>query len=234
MIGRPSGELALNFYAFYQKLVSGFRSHKLLVKMIFGFYPPEAKWGQYRDWTTLGLRSCLKKYCSRDTNLLDMGCGPYAILSRYAQIRLHIMDITAADHISELVAYARQHDPDDAITYVHSDLFGNISRQYGLIIFNAPYLEQPKGKKLGLIHDVMSERRFSGGNSGSDTIKRFLATAPQFLQRDGLLMLGVNLFHINKGLVEATIWKSGLKVLELHYNPLSKACIYILKENTDA
>jgi methylase of polypeptide subunit release factors len=220
----------MNVYGFYLKVVRRIRTNKLLCRMIYGFNPPPAFWGQYWDWTTLTLHNCLKSYVKPETKLLDMGCGPYAVLSRYAKIKLHCRNIIAADYCPELITFAGYNDPENGINYIYSDLFANIHSRSNLISFNAPYLESDKGKRKGLFPDDLSQKRFCGGTQGIDTIKNFLQDAPQYIEKAGILMLGVNLFHINKELVESTIYLAGYKVISIRYNPLTKACVYILKE----
>ncbi len=225
-----TGYIAMNLYGFYLKVVKGIRTNKMLFKFIYGFNPPPALWGQYWDWTTLILRNCLKEYVNRATKLLDMGCGPYAVLSRYAKTKLHCPEIGAADHCLELINFARDNDSESGITYLHSDLFANINARFSLILFNAPYLESDKGKSKGLFPDALSRKRFCGGTQGIETIQRFLQDAPQYIEKEGMLMLGINQFHISRELVESSIFQAGYKVSSIRFNPLTKACVYVLKE----
>ncbi|MCB5252383.1 MAG: methyltransferase [Candidatus Cloacimonadaceae bacterium] len=220
----------MNCYHLYAKCIAPLRNNTLLLKLLFGFCPSDALWGQYWDWTTLSLRGSLKRTLKPETKLLDMGCGAYAVLSRYAQIKLSCRAVTAVDHFMELIEYAKQHDPESGIEYLCSDLFSNVQGVYSLIVFNAPYLETEKGKRLGLFQDDFAQKRFCGGKDGADTITRFLHDLPEYLSQGGRVLLGVNHYHISKEVVRAAIHKAGLKNLSFHYNPLTNACVYELKK----
>ncbi|MGI6198842.1 MAG: methyltransferase, partial [Candidatus Cloacimonadaceae bacterium] len=220
----------IKLYHSYAKYVTQLRSNPALVRHLFGFTPPKPLWGQYWDWTTIALRDALRRYLKPDLSLLDMGCGPYAVLSRFAKEKLNCRAITGADHCQELVDYAQETDPDSGIAYLHSDLFENISGKFDLIIFNAPYVEAEKGTKLGLFPTALDRKRFSGGEAGADTIARFLQAAPKYLRLEGKLLLGVNHYHIGREVVQSEIFKSGFKTVAIHHNPITKACVYVLKE----
>jgi len=167
-------------------------------------------------------------------DLLDMGCGPYAVLARFVQSRWSCASITAVDHCAELVDFARQHDASSGITYLCSDLFEAVKGRYDLIVFNAPYLVEEKGNRLGLIPDDLSRKRFSGGNDGAATIRRFLTDCPRHLKQDGLALLGVNHYHISEETLQTAIYKSGLQPVDIRFNAFSKACVYVLREKSNA
>lgn len=225
---------SINLYRRYSKYVSQLRSNSALVRSLFGFTPPKALWGQYWDWTTIALRNALRRYLKPEMSLLDMGCGPYAVLSRFAKVKLHCEAITGADHCRELIDYALKTDPDSGIEYVHSDLFENISGRFALIIFNAPYIESEKGRQRGLFPTSLDHKRFCGGRDGSETIARFLRAAPKYLNMEGKLLLGVNHYHIGREVVQSEIFKSGLKTVAIHDNPFTLSCVYVLKERSNA
>ena len=220
----------MKLYTLYSKYVSRLRSNPAVFKWLYGFTPPPALWGQYWDWTTVVLRNCLRHYLQPDQSLLDMGCGPYAVLSRFAKEKLNCRIITGADHCEELIDYAKGTDPDSGIEYVCSDLFENIGGKFDLIIFNAPYIEAEKGTKLGLFPTSLDRKRFSGGEAGADTIVRFLQDAPKYLRLEGKLLLGVNHYHIEREVVQSEIFKSGFRTVAIHNNPITKAYVYVVKE----
>lgn len=224
----------MNYYNIYTKLVSSVRSSKVIFKILFGFYPAKALWGQYWDWTTLVLRQSITKHLLSDLDFLDMGCGPYAVLSRYARIKLSCRSVTAVDHCCELIAYAQLNDQKSGINYLCSDLFSDVAGSYSLIAFNAPYLEEDKGQSLGLLPDELTHKRFCGGADGASTIQRFLNDLPEHLKPGGMALLGVNHYHIKKEVVRAAIHKSGLKIVSHHENPLTKACVYEIMEKDHA
>lgn len=224
----------MKFYRIYNKNIRRFQHSKILFRWIFGFSPSSAVWGQYWDWATISLRKCLLRHSMPQMHILDMGCGPYGVLSRFAHGRLSPASITAVDHCPELVAFANEHDPDSGIQYMYSDLFSAVQDKYDLIVFNAPYLVLEKGERLGLIPDALSRKRFCGGIDGCDTIRRFLSECPKHLQENGIVLLGVNHFHVGLGVLHAAISQSGLKPVRISSNPISNVCVYVLKERCNA
>jgi len=220
----------MKLYSLYLKYVSHLRSNPAVFRWLYGFTPPQGLWGQYWDWTTVTLRNCLRRYLKPEMTLLDMGCGPYAVLSRFAKEKLHCNAITGADHCHELIEYAKETDPDSGIEYVHSDLFENIGGKFDLIIFNAPYIESEKGTLRGLFPTELDRKRFCGGKDGAATVVRFLRDAPKYLELEGKLLLGVNHYHISREVTQSVIFKSGFKTVAMHDNPLTRSCVYVLKE----
>ena len=224
----------MRLYSFYLRYVSPLRSNTVIFRWLFGFYPAKALWGQYWDWTTLALRSVLRRYLKPDMALLDMGCGPYAVLSRFAPRKLNCRSVTGADHCQELIDYARQTDPESGIAYVCSDLFDSISGRFALIVFNAPYIEADRGEQKGSFPTSLTRKRFCGGKEGVQTIARFLQDAPSYLQPGGKVLLGVNHYHIGREAVRSEIFRSGLRTVATLTNPLTKACVYVLMEKGNA
>jgi release factor glutamine methyltransferase len=75
------------------------------------------------------------------------------------------------------------------ITFVLSDLFGQIPRRFHLITANPPYVES--AAIPGLSPEVRGEPRLAldGGPEGLDLIRRIIAGAPEHLYPGGLLLL---------------------------------------------
>lgn len=217
-------------YKLYTEFAGLLRSNRTLFRWVFGFSPAKAAWGQYWDWTTITLCGSLKQILKPEMELLDMGCGPYAVLSRFAQNKLSCGSVTAADHCLELIEFARLNDPETTVSYLCSDLFSNVTGRFSVMVFNAPYIETDKGNRNGLFYDELAQKRFCGGKDGADTIQRFLQDLPGYLKPCGKVLLGVNHYHIRKAVVQAAIHKAGFKTVSIRYNPFTKACVYVLME----
>lgn len=224
----------MKLYGFYLRHISLLRSNAVVFRWLFGYTPAKALWGQYWDWTTITLRTALRRHLKPDMALLDMGCGPYAVLSRFAREKLRCNEVTGADHCQELIDYAKQTDPESGIKYICSDLFENIAGRFALIAFNAPYIDEDSSEQEVLFPTALNRKRFCGGKGGVQTIARFLRDAPAYLQPGGKVFLGVNHFHSGREAVRGEIFKSGLRTVATLNNPVTKSCVYVLMEKCDA
>lgn len=214
----------------YSLFILRLRSSKLICYLLFSKWYEENKFGGYWDWVTLEFRQVLKKHLTKNDYLLDLGTGPYGILSFYSNSLQRNCDITAVDYCAELIDHAQKIKPSNTIKFLHSDLFEKIENKYNIIVFNAPYIDLQYGKKIGVLNDEMSERRWSGGNKGTETISRFLSDATNYLFDDGICALGINNFYIDDKLVKKLIENSNFKLFSNSKNRLTKANIYLLKK----
>jgi release factor glutamine methyltransferase len=199
--------------------------------MIFGTYYENNSYGQFWDWVTLGLRKFLRQNKTKLTSLLDLGTGPYAILSFYAHKLNENCMIIGADHCKELIDYAETINISSKIKFIYSDLFKNINGKFDFIIFNAPYIDLDLGKKLGVLHNENLVKRLSGGKNGIETISNFLLDVKNYLNNDGICALGVNSFYIKDNVIRNLIEKANLNLVSVSRNWFTKANIYIIKYN---
>lgn len=224
----------MKLYHCYSNMARQLRSNRELFRAVFGFDPPEASRGQYWDWTTLALRGSMIRHCRVGMEVLDMGCGAYAVLARFARARFACKSITAVDSCKDVIDFASKSDSTPLISYHHSDLFDCGLGLYDLIVFNAPYLVEQKAEELGMIRDEEFRERFCGGVDGAATIRSFLAECPKHLKADGLVLLGVNHYHIKAEVIQAAISRSALKPAEISFNHFTKACVYALRMKSNA
>jgi len=224
----------MKIYHCYSRMAKLLRSNRGLFRGIFGFEPPEASRGQYWDWTTLALRGSMIRFCQDGMEVLDMGCGAYAVLARFARARFACKSITAVDSCKDVIDFASESDSTPLISYHHSDLFDCGLGLFDLIVFNAPYLVEQKAEELGMIQDEEFRERFCGGTDGAATIRSFLANCPKHLKADGLVLLGVNHYHIKAEVIQAAISRSALKPAEIRFNHFTKACVYALRMKSNA
>jgi methylase of polypeptide subunit release factors len=205
---------------------------RLLHRYLFGYSPCQGSevYGSYWDWTTLILRKALRQRLNRDGSLLDMGTGSVGVLAIYAGLCLGCRRILAVDYVPEIVLSAKKNADSLGLNIVFrcSDLFETISGRFETIVFNAPYLDITMGQNLGILKTPLSIRRFSGGQSGRETIERFLCSAPDHLLGDGVLMLGVNHYHVSEVAIQDLVLGSGLALRYRVTNPLTRASAYVL------
>jgi len=133
-----------------------------------------------------------------DHEILEIGTGPYAILSLYlfkkGYYRIVATDINA-DYITSAMQTASFNDADLAI--VKSNLFTNVRGKYDIIFFNAVYIPDNMGKNLGLYAIHTSKTHWCGGETGTETIENFLKNATHYLHPGGKILLGFNPHYVS-------------------------------------
>ncbi len=214
----------------YQKISPLIRKNKLINFFLFGFMPIDNKLGEYWDWTTLSIRKMMKKYVKNNMTILDIGTGPYGVLSLYAILKLKPKSVTGIDHSQILIDNAKKYKDRENIMFLQSDLFENVEDSFDIILFNAPYIDLEFGKEIGVLKDTLSTKRWSGGDKGIQTVEKFLFNLPSYLKSDGIAILGVNHFYIEDELIRKTILKAELHLIEVDKNNMTKACSYIIKK----
>jgi len=219
-------------YRTYSAFIRQLRSNGLFHLWLFGYrpYPGSRIHGGYWDWTTLVLRDALRKHLSPEARFLDMGTGPVAALAIFAALRIKCKQVQAIDHLPDIVSSARNNADylNANIQFTCSDLFSGTEGLFDVIAFNAPYMDLETGRSLGILQDEQSEKRLSGGHGGGETIARFLHDAPDHLSDNGLILLGVNHFHITRSTVLDLIARSNLEIVDRIDNPC-KSVAYVLR-----
>ena len=205
------------------------RKKVLITRLIFGVKIIKDQRIQW-DFTTLLLKGCLLKHIRPGSKVLEIGTGPYAILSIF--LAKHIFaDVIACDINETYVTNARKIVILNSVSVkvVHSDLFDNISGPFDIIFFNSIYIPRHVGEKLGIdkLHD--NESDWCGGRKGIDTINRFLRNAHFYLKENGKVLLGFNPKYLQEKLVREIYQKCGF-ILKTHYTSfLNPSCVYILQ-----
>lgn len=110
---------------------------------------------------------------------LEIGCGSGLLAILMAK---NGAKVTAVDINPEAVKATEENAArnEAELHAIQSDLFSNVRGNFDLIIFNAPYLPVEKGE---------SDYRYSGGETGRDTIEKFIAGAKSRLKPDGTILL---------------------------------------------
>ncbi len=149
------------------------------------------------DTETL-VRTALDLLKDRDNpNVLDIGTGSGCIAISLA-VNCPKATITAVDISPEALVIARanaeKHGVLDRVTFVDSDVFGNIqNRKYHLIASNPPYIRTDELAGLGAdVRDHEPTGALVGGEDGLDIVRRIVSDAPQHLIEHGHLVLEID------------------------------------------
>jgi ribosomal protein L3 glutamine methyltransferase len=132
---------------------------------------------------------------SQVMNVLDLctGSGCIAIACAYA---FPDAEVDAVDLSEDALAVARinveQHELDEQLTLVHSDLFEQLpNKTYDIIVSNPPYVSRDEWQNLAPEYHAEPSMGFLGGDSGLDLVLRILTDAGQYLDEQGILVVEV-------------------------------------------
>ena len=177
------------------------RRNSLITKLIFGV---ETKGNQriHWDFTTLVLGDFLVQRVRTGYRVLEIGTGPYAILSilllKHVACKVVACDISEV-YVKEAIRTARINSV--LLNVVCSDLFSNIDGEFNVIFFNSVYIPRQVGERLGIDKLHNRETDWCGGENGVEIIDRFLREASTHLMESGEILLGFNAKYLNQDLV---------------------------------
>src|SRR3989344_2708496 len=124
------------------------------------------------------LADAVKKY-SKGKSVLDIGTGS-GIQAKTA-VSVGAKFVLASDINEKALEHVKS--TSQGIQTTHSNLFGNISGKFDLIIFNPPYLPADKRE------DMESQEVTTGGKKGDEIILEFLRQAKEHLSSNGIILL---------------------------------------------
>ncbi len=113
-----------------------------------------------------------------EDHVLEVGCGSGLVSLELAG---QVERLVALDINPHAVRVARE----KGVEVVRSDLFGGIKGRFDLILFNPPYLPTQKSERS----DQWINYALDGGESGRETIGRFLAHLADHLRPGGRALL---------------------------------------------
>lgn len=133
--------------------------------------------------TILLLKAALSEACSEDL-VLEIGCGSGLVS---IELAFKVRSITATDINPHATCATRSRADAGAIEIgiVRTDLFLGIKGRFDLILFNAPYLPTEAEERTGRWIDYALD----GGESGRETINRFLRDLGEHLSLKGRALL---------------------------------------------
>ena len=126
---------------------------------------------------------------SEKAEVLDICCGSGCIglsIKRAAACRLTLADISVnALEVAEINA-ARLFPASTDISFIQSDLFGNISGKFDLITANPPYLSERDMENFVVKElEFEPENAFFGGKTGFEITEKILKSVHKFLKSGG-------------------------------------------------
>ena len=127
--------------------------------------------------------------------ILDLCTGSGAIAVSLAKY-LSDVEITAIDISHKAIKTAKKnavfHKVEDRITFLESDLFGNLKNQkYDLIVSNPPYIKKDLIKKLDKLVQKEPYIALDGGYDGLDFYRKIIKEAYEYLKYGGYLCLEI-------------------------------------------
>lgn len=126
---------------------------------------------------SLLLKQRLKELDLEGKRVLDMGTGPGILAVAAAK---KAADVVASDvdpgALEDAESYAEEEGVGGSITFVESDLFGDVDGKFDLIVFNPPYLRGDDYLAL------------EGGEGGVELTEKFLEKAQDYLERGGEIL----------------------------------------------
>lgn len=133
---------------------------------------------------------------------LCTGSGCLAVLLAHAYPEA---DIDAVDLSADALAVAQRNVSDyglaGRINLIRSDLFDNVpTKSYDLVISNPPYVTTVAMEELPAEYRHEPALALAGGDDGLDAVHTILRKAPQFMERDGVLVVEIG--H-NRAAIEA-------------------------------
>jgi len=182
------------------------------------------------DFTTLTLKNCLVKNIKKNNKVLEIGTGPYAILSIFLKKNIEC-EILACDinknYINEAIktAYINK----ISLRIIYSDLFSNIHEKFDIIFFNSIYIARKIGHTLRIDKLHKRETDWCGGENGVETIERFLKEAHSCLYKNGSILLGFNTKYVNTDLITTLCERYGYSYQIAYKCLLNPSQVVILK-----
>ena len=116
------------------------------------------------------------------------GCIAIACATVFPDARVDAVDVDR-DALALAAENVREHDLEDRVRLVESDLFAGIDTAYDLIVANPPYVAREEFESLPAEYRHEPARGLRAGEDGVDVIGRILTEAGPHLRSDGLLVV---------------------------------------------
>ncbi len=206
------------------------RSSKILLLYFWGIKVEEKIHDYFWDVVTINLKNLIdKQHLEKFNCYLDMGCGHIAILGIYFKKKYPLSCVTSVDVYKEFVENAKNTSYLNSaeITFLHSNLFEKIIKKYDCISFNPPYkpdTNEGSGKQL-------YKKTTYSGKDGLDISRKFLNEAPEYLDKNGRIYLGINNYFVSRGECLNMIKCSKFIIVKEHKRFFNTSTIYELKLN---
>ena len=152
----------------------------IVPRSYFGEWIPE----QFSPWVD----------ASKIKRVLDLctGSGCIAVALAYA---FDDAQVDATELSAEAVVVAnenvKRHGLQDRVKVFEGDLFGDVQGKYDLICSNPPYISNDRMEILPTEYLREPDMAFRGGDLGLDIVSRLLKQAPEYLNKEGVLIVEV-------------------------------------------
>ncbi|XOD70367.1 MAG: 50S ribosomal protein L3 N(5)-glutamine methyltransferase [Sodalis sp. (in: enterobacteria)] len=128
-------------------------------------------------------------------HILDMctGSGCIAIACAYSYLEANVDAVDISNNVLEVAAYNIQaHNVENRVSPIRSDLFRDLPLlAYDAIITNPPYVTEEDMNNLPDEFHAEPVLGLSGGRDGLHLVRRILASASDYLTKDGVLICEV-------------------------------------------
>jgi ribosomal protein L3 glutamine methyltransferase len=119
------------------------------------------------------------------------GCIGIACAYAFPDSEVQLSDISF-DALTVAEENIQQHDLEDRVFAIHSDLFANLScQQFDLIVSNPPYVDADDLASMPVEYHAEPEIGLGSGVDGLDFTRRLLEDAADHLTDDGILIVEV-------------------------------------------
>ncbi|MDD4650956.1 MAG: class I SAM-dependent methyltransferase [Methanothrix sp.] len=148
--------------------------------------------------TFLLLRAAISEARPED-RVLEIGCGS-GLISQELRPRVAFLLATDINPHAARAARAR------GVEVIRADLFAGIKGRFDLVLFNAPYLPTQPEERTG--HWI--DRALDGGESGRETVDRFIADLSGHMEPGGRALLLISsltgLSEVQEAVAAAGLW----------------------------
>ncbi len=187
------------------------------------------------DGTSLVLRKGIRRYAHDGQRVLDLGTGHVGLLAIYCALT-HQVKLVAVDVSEEFVENARlvaAASHASVIDFRQSDWFANVDGTFDLIFANVPYIPTDVGNTCQGTHD--HPEIWDGGTDGLDHERLVISNVGRFLNREGLLLLGIDTFYVSRATTLALVKASpDLELRRIIASWISKSEIYVIGLKADS
>jgi hypothetical protein len=185
------------------------RTNSIIAKKIFGINFSNEDFSDYYFWdnTTVSFKYPLIKYLPEVGNVLEIGTGPFATLSRFIESRNSDLNITATELNKNFYLSACKvlTNNKSSIKVLNLNMFDGINEKFDLIFFNPPYAKSDDLEKIGIKRGTAEYIAGYGGENGKSVVIDFLTNATKFINPNGNILLGINNKYLNDFEIESVI-----------------------------